>query len=54
MGQYQAALGVFSDAGVSAKLTNAQTMCSQATPVGAPPGSTVEPGSQPIAPVGVG
>jgi hypothetical protein len=52
--QYQAAVGLFNDAGASAKLTNAQTMCSQATPVGAPPGSTAVPGSQPIAPVGVG
>ena len=52
--QYQAATGLFNDAGTNAKLTNAQTMCSQATPVGAPPGSTVVPGTQPIAPVGVG
>lgn len=52
-GQYQAALGVLNDQGTSAKLTNAQTMCSQATPVGAPP-TTLEPGTQPIAPVGVG
>jgi hypothetical protein len=51
--QYQAALGVFSDNGVSGKLNNAQTVCSQATPVGAPP-TTLEPGTQPIAPVGVG
>jgi hypothetical protein len=51
--QYQAATSVFNDAGASAKLTNAQTMCSQATPVGTPPG-TVQPGTQPIAPVGVG
>jgi hypothetical protein len=51
--QYQAAVSLFNDAGVSAKLTNAQTACSQATPVGAPPG-TVQPGAtQPIAPVGV-
>jgi hypothetical protein len=28
-------------------------VCSQATPVGAPP-TTLEPGTQPIAPVGVG
>ncbi|MEO8608485.1 MAG: hypothetical protein ABI690_11410 [Chloroflexota bacterium] len=52
--QYQAAVSLFNDAGTNAKLTYAQTVCSQATPVGAPPGSTVEPGTQPIAPVGVG
>ncbi len=52
-GQYQAALGILNDQGANGKLTNAQTMCSQATPVGAPP-TTLEPGTQPIAPVGVG
>jgi hypothetical protein len=53
-GQYQAALGVLNDQGTSAKLTNAQTMCSQATPVGAPPGTVLPGTAQPIAPIGVG
>ena len=52
--QYQAALGVLNDQGTSAKLTNAQTMCSQATPVGAPPGTVLAGTAQPIAPIGVG
>lgn len=53
-GQYQAALGVLSDGGTNAKLTQAQTVCSQATPVGAPPGTVLPGTAQPIAPVGVG
>jgi hypothetical protein len=53
-GQYQAALGILNDPGTSAKLTNAQTMCSQATPVGAPPGTVLPGTAQPIAPIGVG
>ena len=52
-GQYQAALGILNDPSTSAKLTQAQTNCSQATPVGAP-ATTLEPGTQPIAPIGVG
>jgi hypothetical protein len=46
--QYQNALALVQDAAVSAKLTNAQTLCAQATPLG---GATPLPGTL-IAPVG--
>lgn len=46
--QYQNALALTQDAALSAKLTNAQTLCAQATPLG---GATPLPGTL-IAPVG--
>ncbi len=46
--QYQNALALVQDATVNAKLTNAQTLCAQATPLG---GATPLPGTL-IAPVG--
>lgn len=49
IGPYQSALTMFNDASVSAKLTNAQTMCAQATPLG---GATPLPGTPQIAPIG--
>ncbi|MBI5667066.1 MAG: hypothetical protein HZC41_03590 [Chloroflexi bacterium] len=52
IGPYQSALTILSSGEVSAKLTNAETMCSQATPL---PGidTTLTPGTpQPVAPVG--
>lgn len=52
IGHYQAALTVLSSSGVSAKLSNAETMCSQATPLPGPD-TTLTPGAaQTIAPVG--
>jgi hypothetical protein len=51
--QYQTALTILSDSGVSSKLTAAQAACALATPVGAPAG-TADPNQTPIAPVGVG
>jgi hypothetical protein len=53
VGPYQSALGVIADAGVRAKLTNAQTMCAQATPLPAPDVTPQPGGEQPIAPIGV-
>lgn len=52
VGPYQGALGVLSSGAVGAKLTNAQTMCAQATPLPAPD-TTLTPGAaQTVAPVG--
>lgn len=44
--QYQNALNIMNDGGVSAKMSNAETACQQGTPVPGPDG-------QPIAPIGV-
>ncbi len=47
--QYQSALNLVNDPGVSGKLSTAQGICAQATPVGGP---TPLPGTPSIAPVG--
>lgn len=52
VGQYQNALNMFVDGGVSAKRDNAQQICDQGTPI--PEGQpSTGPDGQPIAPIGV-
>ncbi len=50
--QYQGALGILSSAEVSGKLSNAQTMCAQATPIPSPDAVLTPDPAQTIAPVG--
>lgn len=52
VGHYQAALTVLSSGGVSAKLTNAETVCAQATPIPGPDTSLTPGAEQTVAPVG--
>ncbi len=49
--QYQNALNIINDASANGKFSNAQTVCSQATPVGQP-AATADPSAPGVAPVG--